>query len=133
MGTRAIIGLQIKGMEPVTGIYSHCDGMLRHVGMGLLNHFNDIKSVKKLISKGNITSLYGDGEVVPWDEKSTGAPSVIYPTREDFIHKSYYCYYVYIYVYDEEKKSGHWEYKYLLDDKECKLPFNRLYKKDCKE
>lgn len=132
MGTRAIIGLQIEGEEQVTGIYSHCDGYLRQVGMGLVSHFTDIKSIRKLVKGGNITSINKDGTVNPWDGTYKAEPSVIYANRHDFI-QSHYCYFVYIYVYNQKKKTGYWEYKYLLDDKECKLPFTLLFKKDCKE
>lgn len=132
MGTRAIIGLQLVGDEQVTGMYSHCDGYLRQAGMGLVSHFTDIKRIRKLVSGGNVNCVHNDGNVSPWTGSYAAEPSVIYATRKDFI-QSHYCYYVYIYLYDRKKKTGHWEYKYLLDDKECLQPFTRLFEKDCKE
>lgn len=55
MSTNAIIG--VAGQKK--GVYSHWDGYPSGVGLTLLRHYSKKRKVKKLLSLGNISALYG--------------------------------------------------------------------------
>lgn len=63
MATRSTIWINLgnEGSEnkddKFRGIYCHFDGYLEGVGETLLNHYNDIEKINKLIDLGSISSL----------------------------------------------------------------------------
>lgn len=67
MSTRSIIGLKNKDGSIQT-IYTHFDGYPTGVGLQLFLNYRDLDTIKKLIKKGNRSSLTG----VPTKDKSYG-------------------------------------------------------------
>lgn len=62
MATRSRIAIE-NGDGSVTSIYCHYDGYPTYVGVILQEHYTDPEKVKKLISLGDISSLYPNVDI----------------------------------------------------------------------
>jgi len=56
MATRSNIGI-VNQDGSITGIYCHYDGYPEYVGKILLNHYNDVGIINKLMELGDLSSL----------------------------------------------------------------------------
>ena len=56
MATRSNIGI-VNQDGSITGIYCHYDGYTEYVGKILLNHYNDVGIINKLMELGDLSSL----------------------------------------------------------------------------
>ena len=56
MATRSNIGI-VNEDGSITGIYVHFDGYPEYVGKILLNHYNDVGIINKLMELGDLSSL----------------------------------------------------------------------------
>lgn len=124
MGTSCLIGIAEKGNK-VSYISCHWDGYIEYVGRILVEHYQDVEKIKKLISLGNLSSL---GERVDpigehSFEKQEDGTCVFYgrdrgETEQDptecyefeYIGEAYSHYVDYVYLYNGER----WYYQKLI-------------------
>ena len=143
MATRSNIVIKRKNGK-VNSIYCHWDGYLSHNGKILLENYQDIDKINKLIELGDISSLAENVEpttdkhsfdnpeknVVIAYKRDRGEENVeprSYNNLEDYLNNVDKLFIEYIYLYDEEKS------KWFYTDKTYHLSikdFKELTKED---
>lgn len=121
MATRSNIAIKRKNGK-VNSIYCHWDGYLSHNGKILLENYQDIDKINKLIELGDISSLAENVEpttdkhgfdnpeknVVVAYKRDRGEENVeprSYNNLEDYLNNVDKLFIEYIYLYDEEKSK----------------------------
>ena len=121
MSTRSNIAIKRKN-GTVDSIYCHWDGYLSYNGKILLEHYQDVNKINKLIELGDISSL--NKEVEPTKEHTYDNPQEgvtiaykrdrgednadkrVWNSLTEYFRNVDTLWIEYIYVYDEEKQAG---------------------------
>jgi hypothetical protein len=132
MGTRAVIGYQVKGEDNIVCSYCHSDGYLgrRGAGKALLTHCSDPVKAKKVAYNGAMNGVdHETGEPINWTGSDMSDPAIVIKSIDE-VRKRIYCYYFYLYVHDTEKDTGEWKWIYYLG---TAPKLKTLTMKDCDE
>lgn len=101
MSTRCEIGI-ISRDKNVKVSYCHHDGYLEYTGKILNKHYQDVKTIEKLISKGDMSVLESTIEESRFYNGGSARSEM--PLKEYIDDVSNDCFIEYVYLYDKKEK-----------------------------
>lgn len=109
MATRSFIGIYDGKKQSAEYIYCHNDGSLKWVGATLINYYNDERTIRSLLKKGNLSSLHPEIDTCTFSQDYEPSMKI---TDVETIHEAFYQMYEesidYMYLYDKDSRK--WYY-----------------------
>ena len=109
MATRSFIGIYDGKEQSAEYIYCHNDGYLEWVGADLINYYNDERTIRALLKKGNLSSLHPEIDTCTFSQEYEPSMKI---DDVKTIHEAFYQMHEesieYMYLYDKDSRK--WYY-----------------------